>query len=350
MDCTVTLPKNALSAAGLSSLWIVDGCDQVANPTFAECTIVDPVTGHLGVYSPLLVNAADKDKVVNPTVPQLPPNAVIGCWFGTNGATTTLKDTDNGATLQQANCVNGGPDGSIFGQFAACNAVQFFKTANPIANIPPLGFGFNGVPCYTTRSFQLIDMDPSDNVVTKYLVDKEKRKFAQATLENRKKFQQETGMNATELNNGSDNLLLDALYRPAVGCPPFTTTNLADPTGPPTGSLALNELQANRYQPANPAVIPPLDPMVVIDANHNTAKQSAYRVSVNQLPSIVDAATETSNFCLGMLTITAPALITDMKFTKGGRSPDPTVAIDLFTFLGQRFAASWTGLTCDKVL
>ncbi|KAJ3241808.1 hypothetical protein HDU81_010452 [Chytriomyces hyalinus] len=344
-NCIVTVPKNALTPLGLSTPWIVSVCDQATIPTFAECTIVDQQTGQLSVYSPLLVNQKDRARVIKPPVPVIPKNAVVGCWFGTNGATTTLKDTDHGATLKKLNCVNGGPDGSIFGQFAACNAEAFFSVANRVANVPPLGVGKNGLPCYTTRSFQLVDMDQSDNVVTKYLMTP-KRVFAQATRAN----QQRLGAQAQELTNGSDNLLLDALYRPAIGCLPFTTRNLADPTGAQVGSLALNELQAARYQIKNAALVPSSDPMVLVNGKPNAPKQNAYRSSVNQPKASLPPDQQAFNYCIGLIAITAPTLISDMRFTMGQPTPDSAAAKDLFTFLGQRFASSWTGLTCDKIL
>ncbi|KAJ3014757.1 UNVERIFIED_CONTAM: hypothetical protein HDU68_000155, partial [Siphonaria sp. JEL0065] len=343
-NCVVTLPPNALTANGLSTPWTVTGCDQTVTPTFAECTIVDTVTGALGVYSPLLVNkgAVAGTNFIPPVVPVLPAKNVVGCWFGTNGATTTLTDNNNGATVKAANCI--GINGqAIFGQFAACNAKQFFAAANPIVTIPPLGMGNNGKPCYTTRSFQIIDMDPSDNVVTTYLMDAS-NKLAQKTVANVAALP-----GAQEITNGSDNLLLDALYRPAIGCTAFNVKNLADPTGPPVGSLAINELQSKKLQGAVQALIPPTDPFVIVNTAPNLNKQNMYRAAVNQPPAAGTPA-ETKAFCLNMLTITATGFITDIKFLIGGPTPDPANGKDLFTFLGQRFAGSWTGLTCDTLI
>ncbi|KAI9346121.1 hypothetical protein BDR26DRAFT_916574 [Obelidium mucronatum] len=345
LNCVVTLPPNALSVKGLSTPWTVTGCDQTVNPRFAECTIVDLATGALSVYSPLLVNKGAKPGVnfIPPTVPTLPAKSAIGCWFGTNGMTTALTDNNNGADVRAANCI--GINGrAIFGQFAACNAKQFFAAANPIVQIPPLATGNNGLPCYTTRSFQIIDMDPSDNVVTSYLMGGANNKLAQKTVKNKVALK-----GAQEITNGSDNLLLDASYRPAIGCSPFTARNLADPTGPFVGSLALNEFQAKKLQGKVQALIPPTDPFVQINGAPNINKQNMYRAAVNQPPATGSAA-ETLAFCQGMLNITAPGFITDIKFLVGQTSPDPANGKDLFTFLGQRFEASWTGLTCNTVI
>ncbi|KAJ3318948.1 hypothetical protein HDU93_003823, partial [Gonapodya sp. JEL0774] len=218
-DCVVKIPPNALSAKGLSTPWVVSGqgCTQNADgmPTFAECTIVDPATGALSVYSPLLINKGQK--FVTPVVPNLPANAVVGCWFGTNGATTTLTDGNNGKDLAAAKCVNGDPNkkADIFGQFAACNGAAFFAAANAAGvSTPALGTGKNGKTCYTTRSFEIVDMDQSDNVITTYSLDKN-NKIGQKTAANNKAL-------TIDINNGSDNLLLDAFFNPVMGCTPFT--------------------------------------------------------------------------------------------------------------------------------
>ncbi|KAI9356777.1 hypothetical protein DFJ73DRAFT_609406, partial [Zopfochytrium polystomum] len=340
--CTVTIPANALSAAGLASVWIVsgNGCTQTADgmPTFAECTIFDPATNNVMVYSPLLANKGQK--TITPTAITLPANAVVGCWFGTNGMTTTLADNNNGKDLTAAGCVNGGGATGIFGQFATCNGAAFFNAANKAnINIPALGTGKNGKPCYTTRSFELVDMDQSDNVITTYLTDAAGTTIGQKTTANAKTLQ-------TELNNGSDNLLLDLFMRPAFGCTAFTATNLADPNGAPVGSLALNELQANKLQ-ANPiATVPPNDPMVV-DGNGNfaPAKQNLYRNAVGQGNGQGNKA-EAAAYCQNYLDVNIPALITDSKFTIGFSTPDAANGKDLYTFLGQRVEASWVGLGC----
>ncbi|KAJ3119746.1 hypothetical protein HK100_000172 [Physocladia obscura] len=336
MSCIVTIPAHALTARGLSKPWIVTGCDQTVTPTFAECAVLNPAEGIIKIYSPLLINAGSLNFIA-PVVPVFPARAIVGCWFGTNGGTTTLA----GFTTQ-AKCTS---PVTALGQFAACNALAFFAAARcDNVVIPPLGIGLNGKPCYTTRSFEIVDMDQSDNVVTSFLMDPTTKKLAQKNLKNAIALP-----NATEVNNGSDNLLLDAFYRPALRCSAFTAPNLADPTGPQVGALALNEIQANAMQAAPVALVPPLDPMVV-DANMNPdfEKQSIYRANVDQpAPNLALTAEQSLQYCQNFLNVTAPGFITDMKFLIGRASPAPANGKDLFTFLAQRFAASWVGLTCN---
>ncbi|KXS22472.1 hypothetical protein M427DRAFT_50791 [Gonapodya prolifera JEL478] len=346
MACVVTLPANALSATGLSTPWVVsgNGCTQAADgkPTFAECTIVDTATGKLSVYSPLMINKGQA--FVKPVVPALTATSVVGCWFGTNGASTTIADGTNGKDLAAANCVNGDPNtkGDIFGQFAACNAAQFFAAANKATlTIPALGTGKNGKTCYTTRSFEVVDMDQSDNVITTYSLDAN-GKIGQKTTANSQTL-------TTDINNGSDNLLLDAFLRPAIGCTAFTVPSLADPAMS-FGSLALNELQAAKFQQAPVAQVPPNNPMVVNAAgNPSKTKQNAYRAAVNQAAGAGTTA-ESTAYCQSFLDVSAASIITDSKFTIGFASPDTGAGSNLYTFLGQRHAASWAGLGCDTLL
>jgi hypothetical protein len=343
-SCILLVPPNPLTAAGLATPYQVsgNGCTQQVNPSFVEATILQ--NGALFVYNPLVINAGDTPAVA-PVVPNISATAVVGLWFGTNGNTLTLT---GGAALVQGKCVNGLP-GSIFGQFAYCNAPAFFAAVKRAAvKIPPLGTGLNGVPCYTTRSFQVVDMDPNDNVVATYLL-LPNGKVAQSTAANKAKFP-----NATEINNGSDELLLDKFLRPALGCTAFTAPDLADP-GATKGSLALNEIQAGAMQAAPIAFVPPQDPMVLVNGAPNAAKLKLYQAGVNQVAVNASAANLANlevNFCTQFKLVGATSIKNDMKFTKGKPSPAPAMAVDLFAFLCSRYAISFgaNGLNCVGTL
>jgi hypothetical protein len=86
-----------------------------------ECAINDR-KGGLSYYAPLVIDQGDKvgTNFIAPVQPNVPAGSVIGCWFGTNGASTTLAGSGAKA------CVNGLP-GSIFGQFATCNGAGFMQ-------------------------------------------------------------------------------------------------------------------------------------------------------------------------------------------------------------------------------
>ncbi|TPX33191.1 hypothetical protein SmJEL517_g03877 [Synchytrium microbalum] len=350
-NCQLTVPANPLTAQGLATPYLLSGdatCKQATIPSFVEATIVDTKTGALSVYNPLVIDINTKPGIP-PVVPNLATGAVVGIWFGTNAATITLINPVGVNAIGQGLCVNGIP-GSIFGQFAACNAPAMFAaaTAAKVA-IPPLGVGLNKLPCYTTRSFQIVDMDPSDNVVASYLV-LANGLIAQSTAVNKK-----ANANATEINNGSDNLLLDVAMRPALNCTAFVAPDLTNP-GFMKGSLALNELQAAKLQAAPIARVPPADPMCLANGALNATKLNLYRASVNQPATAAKNLTALTavdtKFCKNFLATGASSIKTDKPFTMGKPSPAPAVAIDLFTFLAQRFAISFGagGLNCIGLL
>ena len=125
-----------------------------------------------------------------------------------------------------------GLPGSLFGQVSYCNSVSFYAAADQAIaagklRIPASGRSpQTGQPCPTTRSFQLVDQDPSDNVTTKYLLTASGQ-TAQDSTANAALLPA-----ATPVNNGSDNALLDNFVLPALGCTPFTAPDLSDAAGP----------------------------------------------------------------------------------------------------------------------
>ncbi|KAF9173263.1 hypothetical protein BGX21_010735, partial [Mortierella sp. AD011] len=274
---------------------------------------------------------------IDPVKPILPENAIVGIWFGANANSVTLVG-DIGT------CVNGLSSKDIFGQVAFCNAKAFFaavKAAVDCVKIPPIGTDNAGRPCPTTRFFGIIDQDQSDNVNTVYL--QSCNKFAQNTKKNR-----ECLTDATEISNGSDNALVAALLDPPLGCKPFTAPSLME-EGVMLSSMALNELQAT-LQKAPVALVPASDPMVLSNNQPSLDKINAYRAGVDQpLITSLDKAS-TRKYCINFDKI-APKYIKAIKDDIINQtSPTPSVADNLFTFMGQRYFASWTNLGCDKLL
>ena len=328
--------------------------------SFAECAVLDKDTGAISVYSPLLINNGQNS--VKPAVPTLPANPSVACWFGTNGDSTILQQTPgyfNGA------CVNGDPNvpGDIFGQFAACGATQFWQdvkiasTAGKIT-VPANSLDIFGLPCPTTRSYEIVDADPSDNMVTIYLWDQATNTVMQASAANKALFP-----NAVELTNGSDNRLLDFAYGPAIGCPTFKAANLAsqdtDTVYGKVGALALNELRAAVYGSQNPSVPQALvtvnNPMTAAQTKNDSAaisKTNAYRIAVNQelLAADTDIELEGYDFCWNFLHVTGRNLLLKRLALQRGPSPNPEQGTNLFSFLVARFSNSWTALKCDHFL
>jgi hypothetical protein len=339
--CTLIVPPRPTSAAGLATPYRLKGaggggaCHEAntQQAAFVEATILDPATGALSVYHPLVIDNGSRPAAA-PAAPALPPGAVVGVWFGFNGTTLTLEG-------DRAGCVDGTP-GSPFGQFADCNGPGFFAAANgAIAagklSVPGLGTAADGKPCPTTRDFAVVDQDQSDNLATSYRVLGDGR-IAQDTAAN-------AGLGGTVLTNASDNGLLDAFVDPALGCRPMTAPDAGD-AGKPVPSLALNELQAAAHQGAPVALVPANDPMSQIDGKASPAKNALYRVGVDQP---VAASSDGAAYCRSLVAVAPGRLETDQaRFTRAP-SPDPAAANNLFTFLAQRLQASFQNLGCGDL-
>nr|WP_239028687.1 hypothetical protein [Pseudonocardia acidicola] len=348
-NCTLMVPPAPLTAAGLATPYRLTATDRNAGPcheanmnqsAFVEATILDPATGKLSIYRPLVIDDRSTPAAA-PVQPTLPAGAVVGIWFGFQGDVLTLRTQQADA----ASCVNG-VHGSPFGQFGYCNAPQFFAAANTAIQagkltVPPLGTAKDGKPCPTTRDFSVVDQDQSDNLVTEYLATRDGR-IAQNTPAN-------AGMGATTLlTNASDNGLLVQRIYPTLGCQPFTAPDMTS-GGTPAASLALNELQAAAHQPAPVALVPPNDPMAQVNKNPNTTKANLYRAGVDQPP--LNPAVDTGKaYCQNIADIAPARLLLDKPFTAAAASPDPAMATTLFGFLAQRLTATWTNLGCQQLL
>ncbi|MFB9445544.1 hypothetical protein Dvina_19540 [Dactylosporangium vinaceum] len=348
VTCTLTVPAEPLSAKGLATPYRLEApCHEAdaGSAAFVQATIIDPATGAVSVYDPLVIDAGSRP-AAPPTPPKLPAGAVVGIWFGFNGDDLRLAG-DHGS-LAAGRCVNG-EAGSIFGQFAYCNAPALFSAANTAIaagrlSVPTLGTAADGRPCPTTRDFGLVDMDQSDNVTTTYLVLADGT-TAQNTAANRAALARR---GARVEVNGSDNALLDAHVFPALGCTPYRAPDLAD-AGAPATSLALNELQAAAHQAAPVALVPTSDPMTKAGDKQSVAKTDLYRAGVGQ--PAVDARAETPKvYCANLLQVGTERIELDRSLTVRAPSPDPEAANSLFTFLAQRFSGAYDALDCPRLL
>ncbi len=348
-NCKLSVPANPLTAQGLATPWVLSGADEQAAGceqtnanarAFVQAAILSP-DGALRMYDPLVITRGTQPAAA-PTVPSLPAGSVVGLWVGFNGNVLRLV----GPGTQQGNCVNGVP-GSPFGQMSFCNTGQFFAAANQAVKagkltIPALGTARDGRPCPTTRDFSVVDQDQSDNVTTMYLLTPDGR-TAQNTPQNQAALRK-----TTAIANGSDNRLLSSFIDPALGCQPFSVTNATDPTGRSTeaGQPTL-ELQAAANQPAPVALMPALDPMVLVNGQPNLDKVNAYRAGVDQPSAATLANAGTAAYCQNLLNQGLPRILNDRGFTRQQPSPEANVAPNLFLFLAQRFQATWTNLTCQ---
>jgi hypothetical protein len=351
-DCTLIVPEAPLTAQGLATPYQLVAtdpakgeCHQV-NPdqsAFVQAAIFDPATAQISIYSPLVIDKGSTP-AVDPVLPSLPRNAIVGLWFGYNGDNLTLGGRRS--ALSNGQCVNG-VAGSVFGQFAYCNAPAFFDAASAAIRagklkVPALGMGTDGQDCPSSRSFWVVDQDQSDNVPTEYLALN--GRTAQATAANLARLS-----GATKFGNPSDERLVSLVLDPALGCTPFKAANLADP-GSMVPALALNELQAGLYQKQPVAVVPVQDPMVLVDGASSLEKLNLYRAGVGQPAArSVDQRAATA-YCKSFRE-TAPARFQlDRAYFSAAKSPAPADANSLFTFLARRYVASYQILNCESLL
>lgn len=379
MDCTLIMPPDPLTAQGLATPYRLAATDPANGPcneananqsAFVQAVILDPATGNMSAYEPLVIDQGTQPEV-QPVVPQLPANAIVGLWFGDNGNAMTLsrhnaRAATQGDTAAQAqtaagaqrvhmtlggnrlgaNCVNGAA-GSVFGQFSYCNAVAFFRAANQLIaagkiTIPALGTAKDGGVCPTTRDFSIVDMDQSDNVQTQYLATASGQ-TAQLSTANQAQL-----ANATVIGNPSDNALVTRLVDPALGCQPLQIPDLVNP-GTMVSTLATDELQA-ADQKAPIALVPALDPMVVTsNGQASLAKLNAYRIGVDQPPAANLGAADTTTYCQNLVGVALPRLNGEQAIFQNFPSPDGgAVTSNLFTFLANRLNGTFSagGLNC----
>lgn len=358
-SCDIVVPANPLTAQGLATPYQLTGPNgtspqasgcTMANAAnlgaFVQATILDPATGKLSVYEPLVITQGTTP-AAPPVVPTLPANAVVAIDFGFNG--TNLTQVGATATaLAQGNCVNG-LNGSIFGQVSFCNGTQFFRAAfraerRGLLTVPSAGTSpKTGQPCPTTRSFTMIDQDQSDNVTSIYLLNGTGQ-TAQMNAANVAALP-----NAAKIANGSDNILLDGFLDPTLGCTPFTAPDLSQ-AGTPGTSQVLDELSAAQSQAAPIALVPESDEMVLVNNAMSAQKTNLYRSNVGQPPiSFVNNMTDSpANYCQNMVNIQTPFLSNNQAALATGASPAAAVGNNLLTFLANRMSMSFTNLNCQN--
>src|ERR1700691_1479661 len=303
VDCAIIVPAIPLSAQGLATPYQLTGTDgstpaesgcQMSNAVklgaFVQATILDPATGALSVYDPLVVTQGTKP-AVRPSVPRIPANAVVTIDFGFNGK-DLFQVGATPTTLADANCVNGQAE-SIFGQASFCNGINFFDAVQKderdgLLKVPSPGISDKiiasggdmgtGHVCPVTRNFEVADQSSANDVTTEYLLNPLTGQTAQDTTSNAGNI-----AGATLLFSRSDNTLLDQFLDPVLGCTPFEAADLAD-NDQPTSSQALDEILAGAYQPKIAALVPESDKVVMNGDEFDAAKTGLYRVELGQAP------------------------------------------------------------------
>lgn len=358
VSCDIIVPARPLSAPGLATPYQLTGTNgaspaasgcNMANAAnlgaFVQATILDPATGKLSVYEPLVITQGTAPAAA-PVVPTLPAGAVVTIDFGFNGTNLSQVGATR-AALRQGRCVDG-LNGSIFGQVSFCHGIAFFRAARraeaegrlvvPSAGTSPK----TGQACPTTRSFGVVDQDPSDNVTTDYLLTADGQ-TAQFNAAN-----QAALPGAAGIVNGSDNKLLTAFLDPTLGCTPFEAPDLSQ-SGTPGSSQALNELSAAASNVTPTALVPENDEMVLVNNAISAAKTNLYRRNIGQpvISAANNAADSPATFCQNMVNIQTPLLSAGQALLTTGSSPVPAVGNNLFTFLANRLSMSFANLGCQ---
>ena len=353
-NCTLIIPPDPLSAKGLATPYRLTATDRGLGPcsesntaqsAFVQAAIFDPATNSISIYNPLVVDDGD-NPLVPPVLPTLPAGAIVATWFGYNGDDLTLKASP-GDSLANAKCVNG-TSGNVFGQFAYCNAPAFFAAANAAIaggklKVPAAGTAIDGKPCPTVRDFFVVDQDQSDNLPTLYLVSP-RGHLSQFTKKN-----QAAHPSSVPLGNPSDNRLTDAFVDPAIGCKAWTAPDLADP-GSMVAALPLNELQARMTQPAPVAIVPAGDPMTLVNGNLSLTKTNLYRQGVDMPTGNAYFDVDTGRYCRQLLRIAPQRMLANQKALSAFATPDAGAANSLYTFLAQRFVATYQLLDCPTLV
>jgi hypothetical protein len=369
-DCDIVIPAHPLTARGLATPFLLtgpagtspaaSGCQMINSlklGAFVQATILDPATGALSVYNPLVITKGTKPAVA-PVVPKLPRHAIVTIDVGFNG-TILRQDGATPQALAEGRCTDGEP-GSPFGQVSFCNGPAFFKAAFALERagkltVPAVRFSRRmvtsagalgtGRACPTVRNFDMVDQDPSDNVTTAYLLNPATGRTAQDTAASMARMP-----GAEVLVNGSDNALIDDFLDPAFGCTPFEAPDLGN-HGVPTTSQALDELVAARNEPANAALVPENDEMVVDNGGAvDQAKTDLYRSEIGQAP-VSQRNQESSSpqmFCQNLVNIQGPFVAANQALLLTQPSPVPTAGDSLYTFLAGRLAGSFDNLNCQN--
>jgi hypothetical protein len=123
--------------------------------------------------------------------------------------------------------------------------------------------------------------------------------------------------------------------------------SLDDP-GQMVPSQAVNELQAHLLQKTPVARIPGGDPMVEFAGHPDLSKDNLYRAGMDQ-PAATTSTYKTAPYCREMLRA-LPKMVLDQKMETAFPSLAPAAANNTFTFLAQRFVASWQLLNCQSLI
>ena len=153
-----------------------------------------------------------------------------------------------------------------------------------------------------------------------------------------------------KINNGSDNLLLDAFLDPIMGCTPMEAPDLTN-AGVMGTSQALDEIMAAKDATAPIALVPENDEMVLVNdaaARPRPTCIDQQRRARRRQPRPTTRRPATANYCQNMVNVQTPFLAKNQTLLTGGPTPVPGTGNNLFTFMANRLNMSFTNLGCQN--
>ena len=335
--CDIIVPAKPLSAQGLATPYVLtgpngttpaqSGCEMSNGAklgAFVQATILDPATGALSVYEPLVITQGTRPDTPGGKLspPVIPAGAVVTIDFGFNG-TNLVQVGATPTTLADANCVSG-QAGSALGQTPSCNRGSFFNAVRQaerkgLLKVPSPGTSDaiaasggdlgTGRSCPVISNFEVAGLDPGESVTTTYLLNP----LTGQTAQNNATYRDYIA-GATLLHGNSADAVLDQYVDPILGCTPFEAPDLSN-ARVPAFSEALDEIAAGAYQPKNAALAP---------------------------------GSDKSMYCQNLVDIQTPFLAANQQLLAAGQSPVTATADTLLTFMASRLSASFTRLGCQQ--
>ena len=150
-NCTLIVPADPLTAGGLATPYQLTATDPANGPcneantgqtAFVQGAVLDPATGKISVYNPLVIDAGTQPAVA-PIMPALPAGAVVAVWFGFNGNTLTLAGADQAQALTAPSSATGGPSSPAQN---APSGTAAASGAAPATGTPATGTTATGTP------------------------------------------------------------------------------------------------------------------------------------------------------------------------------------------------------------
>jgi hypothetical protein len=110
-------------------------------------------------------------------------------------------------------------------------------------------------------------------------------------------------------------------------------------------------LHARMRQGTPVALVPDGDPMTMLNGNYDIVKANLYRKGVDQPVADSYFDVDTPRYCRQMLRIAPARMFMDQTvLTNFNKNPDAGAANSLFTFMAQRFVASYEILNCANLI